>query len=216
MVQGRSPCLSTGRLIPAFHLPWITTTKKKTEHKKDKHLPQKGLQEIKFVGYLPDQKYYEEFRLRFNVYHTEQRRKLCILLMKIIRNGEPIPSIYFHREWSDGSYSLRKTKYSIPLSIKKFQSQLKITFTYVYRFIYLYTFGLWKTKWNWFSPMMLHKILLYCLGQITGGERGVYEKLSSADRIDIFCYSTEPHRESDFNSTYVIPLKTLEGIQTMG
>lgn len=53
---------STGRLIPAFHLPWITTTKKKNEHRKDKHLPQKGLQEIKFVGYLPDLKYYEEFR----------------------------------------------------------------------------------------------------------------------------------------------------------
>lgn len=37
-----------------------------------------------------------------------------------------------------------------------------------------------------FSPMILSEILLYCLKQVTGGERGVYWKLSSAGRIDIW------------------------------
>lgn len=39
-----------------------------------------------------------------------------------------------------------------------------------------------------FFPMILSKISLYCLKQVTGRERRVYETPSSAGTIDIFCY----------------------------
>ena len=47
---------------PSFPLAFDYHNKKRTEHKKDKYLPQEGLKEIRVVGYLPVLKHYEDFR----------------------------------------------------------------------------------------------------------------------------------------------------------